>query len=332
MIQQKTISDALFTKIVQSSPSLAEAARTLGLPDMQVGIRAKLLGIGTQWRACRRHPHKHIATADSVRLSYLSNKCAITSSNLRALLISTGIKEARCEYCGNSEWMGYPIPLELHHKNQDHHDNSEDNLMVLCPTCHTLITKKDKLDKEKEAALLKLKNEETERFYKENGYPADKIHGKKFNIDAAALIALFQEKGSYISVAALFGITTNSLKKRCRRLGIMKEIQPIIQKSKRAVLERNRRPMSTEIKAKISASLKRTNAGKPSIQAKQVEQLDTTTCTLVGIFPSVRAAAQAVGAKEQNITNCCNGKALSCKGYKWKFHIEHDNVDLCFDF
>jgi 5-methylcytosine-specific restriction endonuclease McrA len=32
--------------------------------------------------------------------------------------------------------LGKPIPIELHHKNGDHYDNSLDNLEILCPNCH----------------------------------------------------------------------------------------------------------------------------------------------------------------------------------------------------
>lgn len=43
-----------------------------------------------------------------------------------------------CESCGNFEWFGYPIPLEVHHKDGNKHNNDEDNLSLLCPNCHAL--------------------------------------------------------------------------------------------------------------------------------------------------------------------------------------------------
>lgn len=46
----------------------------------------------------------------------------------RKRLIEDGLKEAKCECCGLSEWMGKPIPLELHHKDFDHYNNNLDNL------------------------------------------------------------------------------------------------------------------------------------------------------------------------------------------------------------
>lgn len=76
-----------------------------------------------------------------VRDNYLSNNLRIASPALRVMLIESGIKKEECEICGLSEWMGMPIPLELHHKNGNHFDNSEDNVMILCPTCHAQITR-----------------------------------------------------------------------------------------------------------------------------------------------------------------------------------------------
>lgn len=67
---------------------------------------------------------------------YFDNKHSITASKLRIKLFRDKVKEEKCEYCGNSEWMGKPIPLELHHIDFNHYNNSLDNLQILCSNCH----------------------------------------------------------------------------------------------------------------------------------------------------------------------------------------------------
>lgn len=42
-----------------------------------------------------------------------------------------------CEKCGNSEWLGKHITLELEHKDGDNKNNIKDNLELLCPNCHS---------------------------------------------------------------------------------------------------------------------------------------------------------------------------------------------------
>lgn len=60
------------------------------------------------------------------------------SSHLRKRLIAEGIKEAKCECCNQSFWMGQKIPLTLHHIDGNHGNNKIDNLQILCYNCHAM--------------------------------------------------------------------------------------------------------------------------------------------------------------------------------------------------
>lgn len=57
--------------------------------------------------------------------------------NIKQRLIAAGLKEARCEACGISDWRGAPLSMQLHHVNGDGRDNRLDNLRLLCPNCHS---------------------------------------------------------------------------------------------------------------------------------------------------------------------------------------------------
>ena len=60
------------------------------------------------------------------------------TSKLNKRLIKEGYKEARCECCGLSEWLGKPIVLELHHIDGNRKNNKLENLKLLCPNCHSI--------------------------------------------------------------------------------------------------------------------------------------------------------------------------------------------------
>ncbi len=60
------------------------------------------------------------------------------SHRLLEKLIKEHIKEDKCEICGITFWQGKHLPLELHHIDRNHFNNNFDNLMILCPNCHSI--------------------------------------------------------------------------------------------------------------------------------------------------------------------------------------------------
>jgi transposase-like protein len=67
---------------------------------------------------------------------YTENGKYINTSRLRQILIEQEVKEKKCESCGLEEWMGKPIPLELHHIDENRFNNRLENLKILCSNCH----------------------------------------------------------------------------------------------------------------------------------------------------------------------------------------------------
>ena len=318
-MQNPKISEEAFKDIIRNSGSFLEAAKKLGMAYTYVKIRADVLKVspGLPSRVTRgNRPY----TADQIRETYLSNAEPIYSTQLRDMLIRTGIKEAKCELCKNTEWLDLPIPLELHHINCNHHDNTESNLMILCPTCHAYITRKNSINraliKAEEKRKLKAQYEEKLK----NGFPADEIHGVKFNVTAEELLNLFKELRAYIKVAEYFGVSDNSIRKRCKRLGIFEAVQAIVNENRRDVAARNRGQMTAEKREKIGATLRAQRSGIISQHAKPIEQLDKDTGELLAVYPSIKLGAMAVNASIKHLAGCLHGRCKSCKGFKWRFH------------
>lgn len=62
----------------------------------------------------------------------------VQSYKLKRRLLDEGVFERVCMHCDGDRWGTEPIPLELHHKDGDRHNNRLDNLEILCPNCHAL--------------------------------------------------------------------------------------------------------------------------------------------------------------------------------------------------
>lgn len=43
----------------------------------------------------------------------------------------------KCEACGITTWLNEPIPLVVHHKDNNTHNNEESNLEIICPNCRS---------------------------------------------------------------------------------------------------------------------------------------------------------------------------------------------------
>ena len=78
-----------------------------------------------------RDPRRCRSTSSSRRTRHASR------NNIKQRLIAAGLKQNRCEECGISRWRERPLSLCLHHVNGERHDNRLENLVLLCPNCHS---------------------------------------------------------------------------------------------------------------------------------------------------------------------------------------------------
>lgn len=46
-------------------------------------------------------------------------------------------QEGKCAICGISDWQGKKLVLEFHHKDGNKRNESRDNVVFICPNCHS---------------------------------------------------------------------------------------------------------------------------------------------------------------------------------------------------
>lgn len=117
-------------KMMENKKPFIYIASKLGLNTQTVTRYIKKIDIN----------YRGVPNKDRVKpIIEIINNNNIPNSRKRKTLISSGYKEEKCEYCGLSSWNGNKIPLELHHKDFNHWNNSLDNLMIVCRNCHAVL-------------------------------------------------------------------------------------------------------------------------------------------------------------------------------------------------
>lgn len=151
---------------------------------------------GQGWRKNKNFPSKY-PTQD-----YLNNSKKINSDTLKKRLIKEGYFEYKCYKCNQSEWMGEPIPLELHHIDNNHTNNNLSNLLLLCPNCHALT---HKLDRDYHRILSKNK--------KPNKKQVLKPHTRKVERPPLEILEKEVLENGYCATGRKYGVSDNCIRK-----------------------------------------------------------------------------------------------------------------------
>lgn len=118
---------------ISENESNAEIARRLNCKVDT--LKSYYIKMGIEYKGNQGSKGKRLDPKRKDALDLIENP-NVSNSRKRIRLIEDGYKEDKCERCGLSEWMGMKIPLELHHKDNNHYNNKLDNLMIVCSNCH----------------------------------------------------------------------------------------------------------------------------------------------------------------------------------------------------
>jgi hypothetical protein len=143
------------------------------------------------------------------------------TNHLKSRLIKEGVLEYYCEGCGNKgEWMGRKITLQLEHKNGKSRDHRLENLCFLCPNCHSQTdTYSGKNRSIKKSRICLECKGPTKGKGKKCLKCASQKQPQKFFVTKEELEKLVK-KYPMKTVGKKFGVTDNSIRKRCRKLGV----------------------------------------------------------------------------------------------------------------
>ena len=172
-----------------------------------------------------------------------SGICKLPSSKILHHLLELDIKECKCEHCNLSEWQGRPIPLQLHHKDKNHQNNILDNLMIVCPNCHSVLH--DNFHSDKIKSRVKKDRQSAKKIAIYKGVARIKktnycqICGKSISLKATHCnrcthdLVAYKRPDPYIlfdvlktyncnfsQIGKQFGVSDNTVRKWCKRYGL----------------------------------------------------------------------------------------------------------------
>ena len=136
----KLIDKEHFIDTCVRSKTMAQAARELGMHFNTFKKYAIKFGCYNPNQSGKGVTNEYsraiIATSDILNGKFPNYE----TYKLKKRLIKEGYKEDRCEICGWScKRSGENLSTcELHHINGDSHDHRLENLIILCPNCHSL--------------------------------------------------------------------------------------------------------------------------------------------------------------------------------------------------
>ena len=131
---------------VAESLSYAEVLRRLGLRAAGGNHRTVRRYVDEVWRIPTHHFAAERARGPGPASRAVPLEAVMVEGStyhrghLKRRLLAEGVKQPRCEICGQGEvWRGRRMALVLDHVNGVHDDHRLENLRILCPNCNATL-------------------------------------------------------------------------------------------------------------------------------------------------------------------------------------------------
>lgn len=335
-------------KIVNESTSYSEVVLKIGYKRAGGGynteLKKYLLNNGFDVTSLvGRHKKKFDDTG--IPKKWLSEiLCENSSGNsnyIKKKLLQWGVKEYKCENpkCGITEWHGEEIILQLHHINGNHYDNRLENLVLLCPNCHSQTSNfcgkrlneelsKIAIDKSKTGMenLLEMESKrkseilenrkkygcytKEERLLRQKEKERNKrfckvcgkeITGKGKYFCSTKCMVEYQQKNS--------GVSVDDIIEKSKTVSSFVELAKCFNMSDNGIKKRLKTAGKLDIVRKnIDINRRDFSVIQYSIDNKIIKE-----------WNNGREAGNALGINISKIYRCCNGKQKTCGGFIWKF-------------
>lgn len=144
-------------------------------------------------------------------------------ASLKKRLVEEGYLEYKCygDDCGITEWKNKPISLQLEHINGVEDDNRIENLVLLCPNCHsqtdTFAGKKNKGKTFKEVKKCKNCSAELSDYRATYCVPCSRIKSRKVERPSLEQLIKDVKELGYRGTGRKYGVWDNTIRKWIKR-------------------------------------------------------------------------------------------------------------------
>lgn len=121
-------------ELVKNNTSFSEVMRQLGyksFTSQQPALKQYLDDNQIDYS----HFKGHAWNKTEIPLSDDNDFGVVNKRTIREILLKE--RPYKCEKCGLTDWLGEPISLQVHHIDGNSNHNTRNNLMLLCPNCHS---------------------------------------------------------------------------------------------------------------------------------------------------------------------------------------------------